>query len=276
MVIWQELIPQLAFSNDFLMHSMLAVSALHLAHLQPQRKSELTRRASIAESKALSYYTRSVSLEDPTRVHAALAFGGFVAPYIMAQSEGTEASVGRIPSLNDTNPHWFHAIRGVVQLAIKAWTDLIEGPFGPLITRAEEPVLPEDNPDDVHLVKIYKLLDQSKQTTAADARVLAVCRDALEKLRRVAAVPHSHAKKLGPLAVINVWPGIIPWEFLLLLHERRPEALVILAHYCVLLKQLNSNWYLMGVGEQMMLAIEEALDTRWNPWIQWAIEQPNR
>lgn len=254
---------------------MLAVSALHLAHLQPQRKSELTRRASIAESKALAHYARSASLQDPTTIHAALAFGGFIVPYIMAQSEGTEASVGRIPSLNDSSPHWFHVIRGLVQLAIKSWPDLIKGPFGPLMTRPEDPVIPEDNPDDTHLLKIYDLLGETKQTTAADAQALATCRNALEELRRVAAAPHSRAQKLGILAVINVWPGTVPWEFLLLLHQRRPEALVILAHYCVLLKKLNSNWYLAGIGEMMISAIEESLDARWTPWIQWAIEQPS-
>ena len=61
-----------------------------------------------------------------------------------------------------------------------------------------------------------------------------------------------------------------------LVYERRPEALVVLAMYCVLLKQADWVWFLRGVGVKMLVAIEEELDTDWKPWIQWALEQPCR
>jgi len=269
------MIPQLAASNEFLMNSMLAISALHLAYLQPQRRQALLQRASVSQNRALAQHRQDVSIqESSTSVHAALAFGGFAVPYVLAQSRELGASVGRVPSLDDNSPHWFHVIRGLVHMTIKRWPELSSGPFGPLLTKNQYPVDPKDNPEDIQLLRIKDLLVQDDDTPVIDQYALNICSETLEELRRVAAVPYSASRKLGILAIINIWPGTISREFIVLLHERRPEALVILAHYCVLLKRGSSYWYLEGVGAKMLVEIANILGERWLPWIQWAIDQP--
>ena len=52
------------------------------------------------------------------------------------------------------------------------------------------------------------------------------------------------------------------------------RALMILAHYCVLLKKIDHVWYLKGVGEELLENIRQSLSKEWRPRIKWAIDQP--
>jgi hypothetical protein len=273
MMVWRDFIPQMAISTEFLMQGMLAVSAVHLAHLQPQRRLELLRRASISEHAALPAFRKAVSVQDQKTVHAALAFGGFVVQYVLALSKNEP---GKIPKLGDSAPHWFHLIRGLVKLTISTWPSLMGGPFRPLLTYRTYPVIPEDNPEDIHLAQLYNMLGESVPSSHVDEEALATCRVALDELRRVAATPYTARSPLDAMAVVYIWPGTVQEDYIMLLHQRRPEALVILAHYCVLLKKIDSCWYTGGIGRNLLAACEMTLGTEWAPWIQWAVDQPTR
>lgn len=77
------------------------------------------------------------------------------------------------------------------------------------------------------------------------------------------------------MAPAYIWPGSVSQEYVQLVHERRPQTLVILADYCVKLKKINACWYLRGVGENLFAAIDEELGDQWKPWIQWAMSYPS-
>ncbi|KAF2174918.1 hypothetical protein K469DRAFT_680710 [Zopfia rhizophila CBS 207.26] len=274
MHVWQVEIPRLALCHEFLMHGLLAISALHLSTLQTARNSELIRRATMAEHMALPSFRQYVSANEAEKIHAVFAFAGYLVPYLLSLSGWLDAPMGRIPSLDDYRPHWFHVLRGLVSLCGRSWFELAKGPFSPLLVRSVAPVDCNKNPDDAHLVKIYRLLQRSTLSNPANGKTLAVCRTALDELRRVAALPYSPCKTLEVTAVVYIWPGSISQQFLQLMHQRRPEALVILAHYCVLLKKVDSCWYLKGVGNDLLAAIEHELGDEWRPWIAWALAQP--
>jgi hypothetical protein len=71
-----------------------------------------------------------------------------------------------------------------------------------------------------------------------------------------------------------MWPGSVSQDFVELIYERDPRALVLLAHHFVLLKRNDYVWYLRGLGTGLLENIWEALGEEWRPWIQWPIEQP--
>lgn len=273
--VWQVEIPRLALSHAFVMHGILAISAVHLATLQRQRRTELAQRAAMAEHMALTSLNELVSASQGKDIHSVFAFAGFLPPYLLAQSQWLDVPKGRIPSQNDGRPHWFLMLRGLVGLLSRNWADLTKGPFRPLLIRTATPIDRSRNPDDDHLSAIYPLL-QAKVSASSEVKdILNTCRVALDELRRVAALPYSPCKTLGHTAVLWIWPGAVSDCFVQLIYERRPEALVILAHYCVLLKKLNSCWYLEGVGDAMLSTIEKLLGAKWKPHITWALKQPN-
>lgn len=72
--------------------------------------------------------------------------------------------------------------------------------------------------------------------------------------------------------MIFVWPIAIPQTYLKLLGERKPEAMVILAHYSALLQRLDDQWFMKGWARYLVKQIETALEEEWQPWLCWPKE----
>jgi hypothetical protein len=271
--LWDVSIPQLALKHDFLMQGLLAVSALHLSTLQPHRAKELRRQAAIAEHLALPKFRSLVSQNHPQNIHAVFAFAGFVVPYTIARFGAVDAPLGRLPGVEDEHPHWFHALIGVMELLRGNWTELEKGPFGSSMAAKIE-VDHKWNPDDDHFGEVDQILRPTELSSAEDKKDLAICKMAMNALRDYAAVPYCPCGTMNKMTAVFLWPGWLPKPFLPLLYKRRPEALVILAHYCVLLKHVDSCWYMKGVGNSMLKEINSVLSEEWRARIRWALKQP--
>ncbi|KAF2726841.1 hypothetical protein EJ04DRAFT_506624 [Polyplosphaeria fusca] len=275
--LWQTEIPRLALEHHFLMQGLLAVSALNLSALKPNRRPELLHRAMSMSEMAFPSFRQVTSTRDkPDAIHAAFAFAGFVVPYLLALSDWLDTPRERLPTSHDDRPHWFLVIRGLLDMTIRNWAELAKGPFVSLMVRSAAPVDCTRNPHDVHLSKVYSLLEErTGPSSSASSDDLIVCRKALDELRRVFALPYSPCKTLEMCGAVYIWPGSISQEFVELVFRRLPQALVVLAHYCVLVKKVDYNWYFKGVGRGMLAGIERELDDNWKPWIAWALAQPS-
>jgi hypothetical protein len=71
-----------------------------------------------------------------------------------------------------------------------------------------------------------------------------------------------------------LWTTIIPPRFCELVEERCPQALVIVAVYCVLLKRNEGLWWMRGKAENLLRAVRKELDGgQWHTWLQWPVEE---
>ncbi|KAL2069764.1 hypothetical protein VTL71DRAFT_14443 [Oculimacula yallundae] len=272
--IWRIAIPHMALSHEWLMHGMLAVSALHLLSLQPSRKAELVKRASISESLALPLFRQTVSALNPQPIDAIFAFAGFAIPYVLALSTWLELPASKIPGYGGL--HWFKMVRGLSDMLREHWLVLMLGPFAPLLDPSTSAIDSERNPDDIHLARLHKLLKQPRKGGVLEEKNSRICREALSELRRVSALHYAPIRGVPMISAVYIWPGSISGDFVELLFQKLPEALAVLAHYCVLLKFVDSCWYMKGVGEKLLAAINEELNEHWQSSIQWAMEQPCR
>lgn len=107
-----------------------------------------------------------------------------------------------------------------------------------------------------------------------DEQKIEICKEALKALRRASVFAHSPNRTLCDKTSLHIWPGSISQDFLELIYRRDPRALVILAHYCALLKKNNHVWCLRGIGSGLLENIWQALGEEWRPLIQWPIGQP--
>jgi len=164
-------------------------------------------------------------------------------------------------------------MRGVLSLLKHNRFVLEQGPFGPLLNKQIN-VDHSENPNDPELLKLQALFAPSAITSTSPSD-LNVCAEAYAQLRHAFALPFFKRRSwLDAKVAVYVWPGLISEGFVNLLDERKPETLVLLAYYCVLLKYVNSCWFFKGIGVALLRAIEEELSEEWRPWIEWAIEQP--
>lgn len=176
-------------------------------------------------------------------------------------------------------------------LIAKHRDELADGPFGPLLGGSPVSNFNISNPDDEHFSKLNGMLSSclpsssapllpsqsaipSYQFLSQDAEKMKSCEEALKELRKALVLTHPPYQIQYSEAALRVWTGSISQDFVDMIHERDPRALVILAYYCVLLKKHNHVWYLRGLGTGLLENIRHVLGIEWQHWIQWAIEQP--
>lgn len=80
--------------------------------------------------------------------------------------------------------------------------------------------------------------------------------------------------KVSPLDVIRFWPVQNHNAFLELLSQWHPSALILLAHYCIILHRVGSRtWYLENGPINIMSTIMRQLDPCWHRYIEWPLRE---
>ncbi|RDW81868.1 hypothetical protein BP6252_02980 [Coleophoma cylindrospora] len=70
-----------------------------------------------------------------------------------------------------------------------------------------------------------------------------------------------------------LWPMSLSQAFLDLIHDRHPAAVIILAHFVVLVHPSEKDrWYLKGWSSGVVMALENAVDETWKQWIEWPLQ----
>ena len=72
---------------------------------------------------------------------------------------------------------------------------------------------------------------------------------------------------------IYIWPVQVSQDYLDLLKNRDPAALILLAHYCILLEPLESHWYMNGYSKRLLSRIYNQLDQEWRQCLHWPLEE---
>lgn len=71
---------------------------------------------------------------------------------------------------------------------------------------------------------------------------------------------------------VIAWPVMIPEEYVDALHMGRPEALIILAHYAVLLHTYRQLWVFGDGGRFLIESICDSFGADWEDWLEWPME----
>lgn len=67
-----------------------------------------------------------------------------------------------------------------------------------------------------------------------------------------------------------LWPFTVPQEFLYLLGDGHPMALIILSHFAALARPFeDGHWMQRGWSGSVMAVVERSMDRRWKEWIEW-------
>lgn len=86
----------------------------------------------------------------------------------------------------------------------------------------------------------------------------------------------SWARAWEPVDITDafVWQFLVAEDFLPLLREPpEQEAVAIFAHFFILLKRLDSHWWLQGWADDLVSRAWHVLDQDHRLWIQWPIEE---
>ncbi|KAF9739751.1 hypothetical protein PMIN03_004661 [Paraphaeosphaeria minitans] len=276
---WRVVIPEMAISQPFLMHGLLAVSAMHLSYLRQNERTKYEMQSSYHQALATSQL-RSV-LTDITSENCSAAFALCALLtlismiYIARRTDAERYRSGT--SFVDDIVHHFMLTRGIGGVLADHWVTILSGPLRILSTDKLED--PDSHSLPPHIDQQFSALRQNiiPSLGSSDSVALQTCLDALDGLELVYKIcyflhPHLPRSKLE-IGVALRWMSLVPAEFMTLLKQRNTMALILLAHFVVLFANFGDEWFLQGWCEQAMKSIEVIVSEQDRVGMEWPLEQ---
>ncbi|KAL4926202.1 Zn(II)2Cys6 transcription factor domain-containing protein [Aspergillus undulatus] len=238
-----------AIRHDFFMHMVLVLSALHLALTKDPLFTE-SHRAFILEgcSGATTRFREEAENTNELNCHAVQAFPSLVTIYAFSLAQLDRGSMSEEAVLDE--------MIGIMVL-VKGHV-LVENTTQRLITlQGDDWVQNEDFIGDQANSSGDSLAVKASNTEAVHAFI---------KVLKLNLHPN-----MKPLA----FPCDVKSDYLELLRQRNPMALVILAHYTVILGKCSSQWWCSNWGVQLLSVIAAILPAAYREAIIWPLQMLN-
>ena len=262
--IWQDNVPREAFHHIFLMHGLLALSALHLSLTTTNDNQDNHDLAIRHYTAALNLYTTALNDVTEENCHALFAFSSLAAIIAFAMSQ---ASSHTECTLMQDTLEIFRMLRGINAVVQVASDWIRQGPLGGLLrpTRVRN-----ISPLDEDVERALKTLDVKCRAATESETDREMYISAIEELResfnKAAANPMDRAPAVS-------WPILIPRAYIDALSNNQPTALVILSYYAVLLHELRVCWWAGDRGIKIIEAVSGSLEESWSEVLRWPINK---
>jgi hypothetical protein len=194
-------------------------------------------------------------------------------------------------------PTWLYFLRNGCVLLFSVW-DAVE--FGLVYEMAASwdipiPISASHSPHTFSLISYFNTLIPSTTITTDSASnnednalwdedVITVYKEAATSLASALTIAllsssssspsQCEAQLFTPWLALRIWPMKLHPAFLSLLcneFEPHPAALILLAHYCLVLRRLDGCWYFYGGAKDLLGSILKRLDERWRGCVEWPI-----
>ena len=255
--LWKVTIPGEAVSHSYLMHGVLALSALHLSYVHPTVRVDYRTAAMVHHNFALACLTPLLDEIVPQNCNAIFALSIFVTIFAIASQQpsslnGINGSVEEILQIAVL-------VRGIAAVKDNTSDWIAEGDLGPLLMAESwrQPVI-----QSIPVREALRRLQLRTGDWSGEMYRKALYQSAILSLLRTPDTP----------GVALVFLVLIESDFIDLLKMKDPIALVILAHYGVLLHTLRQSWWLRDAGYRLVEDVYHILDASWHPWIFCAME----
>ncbi|CAO2651438.1 Nn.00g040080.m01.CDS01 [Neocucurbitaria sp. VM-36] len=250
----------------YLMHQILAYSARHLAFLHPDRSGFYTQQAVALQTRAVSLFTAVPMQVDQSNCMPVLFFSSVLGHHLLADTLAKRDSNG-LDGFVSNFVQCAQTYRGVQTIAISAWPLLMETELAPILTLSSNFTSREPVGHDCQLVRelvdgITDLSNDERIACSSAVKYLQVGLDAVLAKAPGEAPPNRYQ-------MISEWAMLVPPEFTSLLATKRPETLIILAHYAALLHLGRHLWQVGDAGAYIIGIIGDYLGPQWDQLLEY-------
>lgn len=267
--LYQTSVLKIGLECDYVMHSILSMSALHLARLKPDQERYYLTQALDLHRASLTGGSAAVSNVTPGNCVHLYVFSIFTFMFALARPRESNAFLLE----GETGlGQWLFMFRGTRIVVESSDQSLLrEGILGPMFKIGRQRVeLQASSSSQVdHLWMLQRLVNETKCSNEE----LRTYNTAIDDLRRSFNVLYNQNPHTCEAADVFLWLYKLSDAYLHLLHQRRPEALAIFAYFCVLLKLLDTSWWVQGCSTHLISQIHGALDEEHRLWITWPIRE---
>ncbi|GAE00300.1 conserved hypothetical protein [Paecilomyces variotii No. 5] len=257
---WRTVVPELAVSHELLMHGLLAIAALHYAHVHPAEHKSYIMVSNYHQDRALDFFSTMLTDINDGNCEAFFVLAIFIfllAAWSIAnpQDQVEPISLGAVTQS-------FALIQGIKDIIEyptgKKWS---EGPLSPLFEQWETPPIDPSLPFAKRLDELSALV----QTVGDDSRDL--CQAGLESLRKAYAL---HLSAYSGKHRMWMWPVELGKQRFDFTNYQHPVAFVILGHCAALVNCTEGpSWLWDGWGKSVMHLAERELSQEWQEWQEW-------
>ncbi|KAK2063546.1 C6 zinc finger protein [Colletotrichum caudatum] len=255
---WRINVVKLGLECDYVMRSILSLSALHIAHLNPERKDSLLEK-SMAHHEMSSRTAVSLMQNVQDENKAPLFIFSVLTIYIVLANSRylNEAPLASA----EQSPDWIVLFCGTRYLVGEPNTNPL---ISPIISRTVAHFQFREAP--CHHTRLGDL-EANINASESDDGLLAIYNHAINELYKSYGVFYESSE---PQDIIDVfiWIAMVADDFLPLLRESRQKALVIFLYFCMLLRQLRSQWWLDVWASNLYAKTYELLDEEHRSWIR--------
>lgn len=271
--IWRNYIPEQAIKHTFLMHGILALAALYLAHLRPDNAFKYFHAYDKHQGIALQKFRSILSSPiDMGQADALLALASTLSVSSMAktcaQSQNSTMTMDSIAEL-------FILTKGIRSVIHLAHNYSKQGAMAEMLR--DQPDYPPNDLDVQLPFRVSSCFEAVQQMLLAcdlEQEALEDCRTALQGLKYIYK-NISHISKYADIETGDVsrWQVMVSMGYVKLVQARNPSALVILAYYAAAMTAVQTAWYTQGWAEYALRGINQALEGKMQQYIQWAMQQ---
>ena len=129
-----QVVPQLAFSYDYLLHGILALSALHLSKISTGRKDMLCEYSTKHQDIGISLFRRALSEINQETCHACCAYSFLLSIHKWVWSDITGWPLfGDTTTKQESNVEWLRLVRGSGEVIIQFYSEVRQGPLAAIV-----------------------------------------------------------------------------------------------------------------------------------------------
>ncbi|KAJ4219571.1 hypothetical protein NW759_007959 [Fusarium solani] len=265
--VWRKVVPEIAFSHDFLMHGLLGLSAMHYAQSHPDQRREYTLISSHYQSLAVQNFATKLQDINEDNFEPYFFLATFV--FILSMCSIADRQDCGLPAPRDIAQS-FILLQGIKSICefkpIETWSR--DGPLAPLLEQNEPLPVKRTGAFQNRMEKLYGLARELSPTFSV-INVQSSCLLAIESLRTTHTACTTDTMSARARR-IWLWPMSLTQVFIELISNNHHVALIILAHYAALTRPFeHPHWMNREWSSNVMASVECALDERWHEWIAW-------
>ncbi|KAJ9285674.1 transcriptional regulator family: Fungal Specific TF [Paecilomyces variotii] len=272
--VWRDQVPRIAFTMPAVLHTLLAISALHLARSDQSKRASCIAHAQMHHNAAIHAMVPIVTSLAPENSPGMFLFASLTCIFACARPpEGTDFLVlfehGQLSQ-------WVRLFRGTKAIIDYGDSEFHTGVLAPIFANGSNLAARRRQAHALEQGQMYiwELRKMVCTKCSPDKSLLQIYQEALDGLCRTLAV----AMKPGDerrleTADVFAWLLEVSSEYLELLRQEEPIALVIFAYFCVSVRQIEWMWWMEGLSGRLLKELHSALDEEYRSWLQWPQEQ---
>lgn len=269
MSFWSETIPQEALKHDFLMHAILGLSALHFAAIAPDLGicGQHCEAAVLYQSAGIEGFHRAVLCPTTANSNALVSFPRFIGLQQIIRIQ-VEQRLGIETTSKDTSglhhvTETFFMVRGTVHILLSL-QHLLPPRSAFILDDDARDILGQQDYFLNHKHTSNTPLSFSSRITnlsqaLADTLTSNVEQQAFDQAARVLLTSACHSWISDELYAaangIDSWPYLVPENFVRMLEQLHPAALILFSHWCLLLRRFESHYTYIGNHSELLIQI---------------------